>query len=128
MSGFSFDSSIIVDALAGVEAALTEIERAFAGGNRGWISRMVWIEVLSKGSVPELKAAETFLGWFGVDEVDADIASRAAALRRERTRLKAPDAVILASALMRGRVLVTRNIKDFPATLPGVRVPYLLAS
>jgi predicted nucleic acid-binding protein len=51
---------------------------------------------------------------------------RAAALRRERPRLKSPDAVILATAQLRSRVLVTRNTKDFPAQLPGVRVPYLL--
>jgi predicted nucleic acid-binding protein len=37
-----------------------------------------------------------------------------------------PDAIILASALVRGRVLITRNIKDFPANMPGVRVPYIL--
>lgn len=128
MSGFSFDSNIVIDALAGVEAAQAEIERAFAGGNRGWVSRMVWIEVLSKGSGPDLKNAETFLTWFGIDELDADIATRAAALRRERARLRAPDAIILASAIVRGRVLVTRNIRDFPATLPGVRVPYLHSS
>lgn len=36
------------------------------------------------------------------------------------------DAIILATALTRGRVLVTRNIKDFPAEMPGIRVPYTL--
>ena len=63
---------------------------------------------------------------FGVDEVDGEIAERAASLRRERPRLKSPDAIILATALVRGRVLVTRNTKDFPATMPGIRVPYIL--
>jgi predicted nucleic acid-binding protein len=51
---------------------------------------------------------------------------RAAALRRERPRLKLPDAIILATAQTRGRVLVTRNTKDFPAEMPGIRVPYVL--
>ena len=66
-----------------------------------------------------------FLSGFGIDEVDGEIAERAALLRRERPRLKSPDAIILAAALVRGRVLVTRNTKDFPATMPGIRVPYI---
>ena len=50
----------------------------------------------------------------------------ALALRRERPRLKSPDAIILATAQIRGRVLITRNTKDFPAAMPGIRVPYIL--
>lgn len=124
MSGYAFDSNIVIDALAGFEPAMSEMERCATGGGRLWVSRMVWVEILSKGSVGALRASEAFLNGFGVDEVDAEIAFRAAALRRERPRLKAPDAIILASALMRGRILVTRNIKDFPAATPGVRIPY----
>lgn len=126
MSGFSFDSNIIIDALAGYGPAQAEIGRAFENGGVGWISRMVWIEVLSKGSPEKLESAEALLSSFDVDELDLEIANRAAALRRERARLRSPDSVILASALLRGRTLVTRNIRDFPATLPNVRVPYLL--
>ena len=95
-------------------------------GGRVWISRVVWIEVMSKGEGEGLRRAETLLAGFGIDEVDEEIASRAAALRRERPRLKAMDAIILATATLRGRVLVTRNTKDFPAEMPGIRVPYTL--
>ena len=126
MSGFSFDSKIVIDALAGFAPARAEIRRAFSSGARGWISRMVWIEVLSKGAPATMGRAEAFLSRFGVDEIDAEIAERAAALRRERPRLKSPDAIILATALTRGRLLVTRNTKDFPANMPGIRVPYIL--
>lgn len=126
MSGFAFDSNIVIDTLKGFPQARTEIERAVMRGGRVWISRVVWIEVMSKGEGEGLKRAERLLAGFGVDEVDEEIASRAAALRRERPRLKAMDAIILASALTRGRVLVTRNIKDFPAAMPGIRVPYTL--
>jgi len=86
---------------------------------------MVWIEVLSKGSQQSLRGAEAFMSGFGVDELDEEIAQRAASLRRERQRLRSLDAVILATALVRGRVLVTRNVRDFPANMPGIRVPYL---
>lgn len=126
MSGYTFDSNIIIDALTGFDQARSEIRRAIASGARAWISRLVWIEVLSKGSGAALRDAETLMLGFGVDELDTDIASRAAALRRERPRLKSPDAIILASAMVRGRILVTRNTKDFPIDMPGIRVPYTL--
>ena len=85
---------------------------------------MVWIEVLSKGSGDALRRAEYFLTGFSIDEVDEEISLRAAMLRRERQRLKLPDAVVLATALTRGRILVTRNTKDFPSETPGIRIPY----
>ncbi len=126
MSGFSFDANILIDALAAYEPARQEIRRATEGGARAWISRLVWIEVLSKGSGEALRRAQVLLSGFSVDEIDAEISARAASLRRDRPRLKAPDAIILGTALLRGRVLVTRNVRDFPANMPGIRVPYTL--
>jgi predicted nucleic acid-binding protein len=61
-----------------------------------------------------------------VDELDTHIAAHAAALRRERPGLRLADAVIWASAQVNHRILVTRNIKDFPAAMPGIRVPKYL--
>lgn len=124
MSGFAFDSNIVIDALRGFRQAQAELQRASGSSGRLWISRLVWIEVMSKGSGEGLRRAEYFLTGFAVDEVDEEISARAASLRRERPRLKLPDAVILASALTRGRILVTRNTKDFPAEMPGIRIPY----
>lgn len=126
MSGFSFDLNVVIDALAGYDPARAEIDRATDFGSRAWISRIVWIEVMSKGEGEGLRRAEIFLSGFGIDEVDAEIARRAAALRRERARLNPMDAIVLATAQTRGRVLVTRNTKDFPAEMPGIRVPYIL--
>jgi predicted nucleic acid-binding protein len=126
VSGFSFDANILIDALAAYEPARQEIRRATEGGARAWISRLVWIEVLSKGSGEALRRAQVLLSGFSVDEIDAEISARAASLRRDRPRLKAPDAIILGTALLRGRVLVTRNVRDFPANMPGIRVPYTL--
>lgn len=126
MSGYSFDANILVDALWDHPPAHEEIRRASARGARIWISRMAWIEVLSKGSEATLREALRFLGRFSIDEIDEDTALRAASLRRERPRLKSPDALILASAQVRGRVLITRNTRDFPEQMPGIRVPYRL--
>ena len=122
MSGYSLDSNILIDALNGYPLARTEIARIDAPS----ISRVTWIEVLSKEQGATLRNIEIFLGGFAIDEVDARIAGHAAALRRERPRLKLPDSVILASAQVNHRILITRNTKDFPAEMPGIRVPYTL--
>ena len=126
MSGFAFDSNIIIDALAGYDLAQREVLGAFANDAGAWVSRMVWIEVMSKGTDAELKAADAYLFAFSIDELDAVIAARAAALRRDRPKLRSADAVILASALVHDRVLVPRNTKDFPPGPPGVHVPFVL--
>ena len=126
MNGYTFDSNIIIDALAGYDTAKIEIRRAVEPYGRVWVSRMVWIEVLSKGTPMMLSRAELLLSGFDVDEIDTEIARTAAGLRRQRPRLKSPDAIILATAQLRGRILVTRNTKDFPAEMPGIRVPYIL--
>jgi predicted nucleic acid-binding protein len=126
VSDYAFDSNIVIDALLGFDPARSELKRATSGGRRLWLSRMAWIEILSKGDGETVQATQSFLDRFAIDEIDREIASRAAALRRERPRLKSPDAIILATALTRGRVLVTRNTKDFPAEMPGIRVPYTL--
>lgn len=119
MTGYSFDSNILIDALNGDRIAHAEIARV----DRPWISRVTWIEVLSKEPGGTLKIIENFLGGFSVDELDTRIAAHAAALRRERQKLRLPDAIILASAQVNHRILVTRNTKDFPANMPGIRIP-----
>lgn len=126
MSGYSLDANILIDSLLQHDPAQREIMRIAASGARMWVSRMAWIEVLSKGNDTVVREAINFLSRFGLDEIDDEISLRAAALRRERPRLKSPDAIILATAQIRGRVLVTRNTKDFPAEMPGIRVPYTL--
>jgi predicted nucleic acid-binding protein len=126
MSGYSLDANILIDSLLEHDPAQREIMRIAASGARMWISRMAWIEVLSKGNDTVVREAINFLSRFGLDEIDDEISLRAAALRRERPRLKSPDAIILATAQIHGRVLVTRNTKDFPPEMPGIRVPYKL--
>jgi predicted nucleic acid-binding protein len=126
MSGYSLDANILIDSLLEHDPAQREIMRIAGSGARMWVSRMAWIEVLSKGNDAVVREAINFLSRFGLDEIDDEISHRAAALRRERPRLKSPDAIILATAQIRGRVLITRNTKDFPAEMPGIRVPYTL--
>ncbi len=126
MSGYSLDANILIDALLGHAPAHDELRGLADSGTRLWISRVAWIEALSKGNDLLVNEGLRFLDGFGIDELDATVAARAAALRRERVRLRSPDAIILASAQVHGRVLVTRNTRDFPASMPGIRVPYTI--
>ena len=121
MSERFFDTNMVIDMLHNRPAAWAELRNV----TRAWISRMTWLEVMS--GAPDEAAAETeeFLRLFAMSEIDEEIARRAAALRHQRKSLKSPDAMILAAAQVSGRILVTRNTKDFPAEMPGIRVPYV---
>lgn len=124
MSGYSLDANILIDALLAHAPAHAELQRIADIGARIWVSRMAWIETISKGDEALVRDALQFLARFGLDEIDEEISLAAATLRRGRPRLKSPDAIILATAQIRGRILVTRNTRDFPANMPGIRVPY----
>lgn len=115
------DTNILIDQLLGVAAAKEEIARYDAPA----ISLLTWIAVLVGAERSEEPGIRAFLEDFDTVGIDRDIAEEAAALRRSH-RLKLPDAIIWASARSSGRLLVTRNTKDFPAGDPGVRVPYNL--
>ena len=121
MSDPFFDTNILIDWLLDREAAIAELRRY----RRHRMSRIVWTEVLA-GETPERRReVQELLLPFDVVEVDSRIAAAAADVRY-RTRMKLLDALILATAQVNGAILVTRNTKDFPAAMPGIRVPYTL--
>ena len=120
MSEAVFDTNIVIDALRDIRAAQTELVRY----SQRFVSRMTWIEVMAGAFPHDGTRAEAYLDYFRIIEVNEEIARQAAVLRSQRRWLRALDAVILASAQVTGRVLVTRNTKDFPAEMPGIRIPY----
>ncbi|MFV3306110.1 type II toxin-antitoxin system VapC family toxin [Pseudomonas sp. NY15181] len=116
-----FDTNILIDYLNGYGQARDELalysDRA--------ISIISWMEVMI-GVSPDTEAAtRAFLSSFTVLALDERIAERAVEVR-QRLRVKLPDAIIKATAEVEGRLLVTRNIKDFAESEPGVRLPYRL--
>jgi predicted nucleic acid-binding protein len=116
-----FDSNIVIDWLNDSQLATNELSRY----SRHRISRIVWTEVLS-GEPPEKRNGITqIIAPFEIVELDARIALAAADIRH-RMRIKLLDAYILATAQVNGAILITRNTKDFPAEMPGIRVPYTL--
>lgn len=122
MTELSFDTNIVIDALHERPQAWIELRRA----SRAWISRMTWIEILAGVPDAARDGTEEFLRLFAMSEIDEEVSHRAASIRHQRRALKVPDAIIFASAQVRGRILVTRNTKDFPANTPGIRIPYQL--
>jgi predicted nucleic acid-binding protein len=116
-----FDWSILIDYLNGVGKARDEL-RQYSDAS---ISMITWMEVMV-GAKPELAAAtREFMQSFELVPIDELVAERAVALRQQY-RMRLPDAIIWASAIVGDKLLVTRNTKDFPTDAPGVRVPYML--
>jgi len=116
-----FDTNVLVDYLNAVPEARTELQRYTEKA----ISIITWMEVMV-GVNHDLEAAtRNFLGGFDLIGVDERIAESAVSLRRNH-RIKLPDAIIWATAQVHSMLLVTRNIRDFPAGDPGIRAPYKL--
>ncbi len=121
MSDPFFDTNIVIDWLKRKPQAVSELGR-YA---RHRLSRIVWTEVLAGEDLDRRDFVRQALSNFEIAELDARIATAAADIRY-RSRMKLMDAYILATAQVNGAILVTRNTKDFPANMPGIRVPYQL--
>ena len=67
----------------------------------------------------------SFLATFTHLPLSPEVAERAVQIRKA-SRIKLPDAIILATAQVHHRVLVTRNTRDFPVGKEGIRIPYKL--
>lgn len=116
-----FDTNILIDYLNAVPEAEAELQRH----QRRAISIVTWMEVMVGAMPPVAAVTRTFLSGFDLIALDRTVAECAMGLRQTH-RIKLPDAIIWASADVHSMLLVTRNTKDFPADLPGIRVPYIL--
>ncbi len=114
-----FDTNILIDHLNGVAKATRELRRSTDPA----VSMITWIEVRTGAATQEEAVLRAFLLNFQCLPITSAVAERAAVNRRQN-RIKLPDAIILATAEVAGRQLVTRNVKDFPAGIRGLRVPY----
>ena len=121
MSDPVFDTDILGDWLRGVPQAANELARY----RKHRISRLSWMELMVDEPLESRDTLETLLAPFQIIELDARIAAAATEIRR-RSGLSLTGASILATAQVSGAILITRNTKDFPAAMPGIRVPYTL--
>ncbi|NHZ63497.1 PIN domain-containing protein [Massilia genomosp. 1] len=119
-----FDTNILIDYLNGVAQAELACDHYVDKA----ISVVTWMEIMEGVSDDEDERllVEAFLGQFELLPIDHLLALEASRVR-EAHAMRLPDAVILATAHLSGRVLVTRDTRDF---VPGetVLVPYTLAA
>lgn len=117
-----FDSNIIIDQLKGYPEAAREIRQATGR----LLSVISWMEVLVGCPNEETeRLARALMATFEVIPVSAAVAEDAVTIRR-LTRMKLPDAIVLATARIAGVRLSTRNTRDFSEADPTIRVPYRL--
>jgi len=114
------DSDVLIDFLQGLPEAEMEINRY----SEPLYSVISWMEVMVGAETEdERAAAEALFRSMKVVELSSDVARKAVEERR-KSRLKLPDAAILATADCEGCILVTRNTKDFDKDDPRIRFPY----
>lgn len=116
-----FDTNIIIDYL---ESGNTKAERELEKFSNKAISLITYIELLSGIKRPEAQLTmQKYLEEnFQVIKVTDNIAEETIAIRRSN-KLKLPDSIILATAMVNNALLVTRD-KNFDPEMPTIRVPY----
>jgi hypothetical protein len=116
-----FDTCILIDYLRGIPEA-----RAACGQHSDRaISIITWMEVTAGATAANEDDTRTFLLNFQPLPLTPEVAERVVAIRRAN-KIKLPDAIIQATAEVEGRVLITRNTRDFMASAAGIDVPYTL--
>lgn len=124
---FLIDSNIIIDYLSGkVPPDKSEFMHSVINDIPA-VSVMSKIEVLGfNAPVEELKLLEGFFDDAVLLELNSDITEQTISIRRT-VKIKTPDAVIAATALVYNLTLITRNISDFK-NIKGLTVidPYAL--
>lgn len=129
------DTNILIDHFNGVSAALDEI----ANHDNLAISAITWMEVAAGLDPIDLSAFDQLTKSLPVyilhttDEINRETTRlRRASIGAHKAgtgkKLATPDAIILATANVTGRQLVTRNPADFRAATIPVRVPYDLTN
>lgn len=116
-----FDTVILIDYLRGLPQARIECGRHTDRA----ISIITWMEVLAGATAVNEADTRTLLLNFQLLPLIPEFAERAVAIRRT-SKIKLPDAIIQATAEVDGRILITRNTRDFPSSTAGVRVPYTI--
>ena len=78
------------------------------------ISVVVEIEVLTYHEIPEkMPLIKGFVNLATVLQLNKEVVSKTIEVRRQNRKLKLGDAIIAATALVNGLILITNNTKDF---------------
>ncbi len=113
-----FDTNVLISALLNrTGKASTALLQAESPA----ISIITWMEVLTGASPQKEENTRRFLDRFDIIGMGSEVVERAVLVRRSM-RFKLPDAIIYATALTVGRLLVTADRRDFPPETPGVSI------
>lgn len=124
--GALFDTNILIDLYAGHVAALNELNHYPDGA----ISAISWMEVACRMARPDRLRFQQDLNELGIRVLQTSVSIiRTAATIRGTSfvippKMKLADAIIGGTAVVSGRLLVTRNPRDFGGESAKVRVPY----
>ena len=110
---YVIDSNVWVYAASGSEPSIRSLDVAVASDWAGY-SAISRLEVLGFPGLrsDDERRLEQMLGCLEEVEVHRGIIDQAISIRRQK-RIKAPDAIVAATALRNGATLVTRNVDDF---------------
>ncbi len=117
-----FDTCILIDYLNGIQSAKDEIDLFKDKA----ISTITWMEVMVGGDKnPDIPIEQWLSQTFTTIILDQPISIKAVEIRKNN-KIKLPDAIIHATAIVHDRLLITRNTKDFSESDPAVRIPYII--
>lgn len=125
-----FDTNILIDHTLGIWAATVEL----GSHENAAISAVGWMETACKLHRRQVDIFDDSLLEAGIVVLQTTpFIMRRAAQLRGKTSKKLPDCIILATAEIGGRVVVTRNAADFGGTSGAetrvaVRIPYRLTN
>jgi predicted nucleic acid-binding protein len=117
---YVLDSTVIIDYVIGYRPGEAVVERLFAETSELYTCDVVTCEVLSKGTLDDLRVARSLLRALEYVALPPDGAQWAGDMRREqlefgRRKPNTTDALIAALAHTLGATVVTRNARDFAA-------------
>jgi len=116
--GYLIDTNTLVDAQTKKMPQKGLVFMANAVNEDFTISFVSYIEFI--GYKDATKEMEEFIALANVIEINKAIIDKTVAIRKSR-RIKLPDAIIAATAIIHDRTLITRNIIDF-ANIKGLKV------
>ncbi|WNY83104.1 type II toxin-antitoxin system VapC family toxin [Cronobacter dublinensis] len=117
-----FDTNILIDLFSGHEKASQTLARF---PEKQAISLITWIEVMvGARKYRQEERTREVLDAFTILPVSLTVAERSVEIRQQ-CGMKLSDAIILATAQVYSRTLLTRNSKDFGG-IAGAEIPYVL--
>lgn len=121
------DTDVLIDLFHRNPLALLFIDRQDEAHEELAISAITLVELLGGMRPGEEERTARLLHQFAVIEIDEAIARQAARFLRTYTRshrIQTSDALIAATAFLRGADLVTRNVRHYPMPEVLVIEPY----